>query len=444
MNCWQHLNISKTKDVSIIEQAFYQQKLAVEIGAEYDLLQAAYDEAIQYAESDEQPEQDVVHSFEQRVDSMPITPTSAAPVSQKVSQTRNSNSWSLLLLWGLALVGLYYIVVSIFPVQESPAQNKPVLKSTDWFEQLSDCEALSELTKNEQFERCVALAKKGSVRAQKKVAWLYFESDTKEDMQESFDWFNLAGKQDAKARLFSNILLLLKGNTPEDKQSGFDRIVKMTSQGDALAEAYLAIVYYLNLNPSPRTVNQTWLMEKAYDRNQGAVSVYDLARVYYNGFDTPTNITKAKQLLLDYAQQEFPDSANDIAWMFATLKNTDFVEPEVPLKLAKSVVDDPEYSDNYAYVDTLAAAYANSGDFEQAVEVQKRAVELLEQATLPEEEALELKDSFQERLNKYLSQEPERIFNLQIPRKNFFEAIKSEIEGKLINDFEFAAHRPEN
>lgn len=446
MNCWQRLNISETRDKSIIERAYLAQKYSLDLSdADQQHLRVAYQEAIEFADAEFLESASVEHSFEPVAISKDFGGSHVVQQNNEASELPPKNSWSAMIKGALVLAGLYLIAVSVLPEQQAKPDAATKLKATDWFEQLADCEALTDLTESEQFDRCLALAEKGSVRAQKKLAWLYFDSNTKENMQLSFDWFNRAGNSDAKALLFSNILLLANGDTAEAKLSAFKRIVEMTSRGDAYAEAYLASIYYLELNPIPRTVNQTWLMEKAYNRDEGAVSVYDLARIHYNGFDTPTNITKARQLLLQYSESEFPDSVNDIAWLLATLKNEDFVDSEIALSMANSVINDPSHADNYAYVDTLAAAFANTGEFDKAVEVQRRAIGLLSEAVseLEDEEAAELQESFDDRLKKYLSQQPERIFNLQIKRENFFEAIKSDIEGHLLEDAEFSVHKPE-
>lgn len=449
MNCWQRLNISETRDITVIEQAYLAQKYSSDLSdSEQQYLHIAYQEALEFANAETVDSASVVHSFEPVAvdinDGESQSQVSSQP-SKSNSDGTASNSWSAMIKGALVLAGLYLIAINVIPEQPAKPETVVKLKSTDWFEQLADCEVLTELTEGEQFDSCKALAEKGSVRAQKKLAWLYFDSNTKENMQLSFDWFNRAGNSDPKALLFSNILLLSNGDTAEAKLNAFKRIVEMTSTGDPFAEAYLAVIYYLKLNPIPKTMNQTWLMEKAYSREEGAVSVYDLARIHYNGFDAPINVSKARELLLEYSEYNFPDSANDIAWLLATLKNEEFVNPEIALNLATSVVDDPNHTDNYAYTDTLAAAYANNGDFVKAVETQRRAIDLLSVATpeLEKKEAQGLQKDFNDRLEKYLSQQPERIFNLQVKRENFFEAIKGDIEGHLLKDAEFSAHKPE-
>lgn len=450
MNCWQRLNISETRDKKLIEQAYLELIQNPDLNdSDKQVLHLAYQQALESSDAEalqtEAENTPIVHSFEPVEKALDNAETQVSHNVAGDSQVTTTNSWSAMIKGALVLAGLYLIAISVMPEQQAKPEVATKLKATDWFEQLADCETLTELTEGDQFDRCLALAEKGSVRAQKRLAWLYFDSNTKENMQLSFDWFNRAGNKDAKALLFSNILLLANGDTAEAKENAFKRIVEMTSRGDAFAEAYLAVIYYLKLNPLPRTVNQTWLMEKAYDRDEGAVSVYDLARIHYNGFDTPTNVNKARQLLLQYSESEFPDSANDIAWLLATLKNEDFVDSDLAFDMAKSVVDDPDHAENYAYVDTLAAAYANLGEFDKAAEIQQQAIELLadEAPELEEEESLELQESFTTRLEKYLAQQPERIFNLQVKRENFFEAIKSDIEGHLLDDAEFSAHKPE-
>jgi Co/Zn/Cd efflux system component len=56
---------------------------------------------------------------------------------------------------------------------------------------------------------------------------------------------------------------------------------------------------------------------------------------------------------------------------------------------------------NVAYVDTLAAAYAELGDFDSAVKWQKESINLLD-----EKQPAELRAEFEERLKLYQSGKP--------------------------------------
>jgi hypothetical protein len=59
---------------------------------------------------------------------------------------------------------------------------------------------------------------------------------------------------------------------------------------------------------------------------------------------------------------------------------------------------------NAEYIDTLAAAYAETGDFDSAVEFQKKAMSLLVRGEAPEQE----RSDYEARLKLYQSGKPYR------------------------------------
>ena len=86
---------------------------------------------------------------------------------------------------------------------------------------------------------------------------------------------------------------------------------------------------------------------------------------------------------------------NNLAWLFATAKETRFRNGEKALQLALKACELTDWK-NPSLLDTLAAAYARVGDFQNAVKWQSKALESPEIAKNKEA---------QERLNFYLRRE---------------------------------------
>ncbi len=87
---------------------------------------------------------------------------------------------------------------------------------------------------------------------------------------------------------------------------------------------------------------------------------------------------------------------NNLAWLFATAKAPDFQNGKKAIELARKACELSQWKDPN-YLDTLAAAYARAGDFENAVKWQEKALESSKSSR-----KLEL----QQRLNFYRERKP--------------------------------------
>jgi len=113
--------------------------------------------------------------------------------------------------------------------------------------------------------------------------------------------------------------------------------------------------------------------------------------------------------LLANAVRDCPDAvglANDYAYLLATAPDATIRDGRESLRIALEVTRGSK-SPNPAYLDTLAAAYAENGEFAQAIETQRQAIELLTTRRMPDE----VVEAFRASLASYQSGEPVRTGN---------------------------------
>ncbi len=95
---------------------------------------------------------------------------------------------------------------------------------------------------------------------------------------------------------------------------------------------------------------------------------------------------------------------NTIAWILATCPDPQFRNGAEAVEMAKKAVD-LDNSKPY-YHDTLAAAYAESGMFKEAVVEQNKALKLLE--NVPDSQRNEIATRYKRRLESYMEKKPYR------------------------------------
>ena len=355
-----------------------------------------------------------------------------------VSARRNVAVYVLIgMLVMFSFMGLNQVDLAVYDWSQEEA---PVMPTEPyWAEDLTVCNQAKSIVEDEAFAQCLALAEQGRVFAQMRVAWLFFESEDEDHLQMSYDWMLKAGNYDDTSKLLSKILLLVHGTTPEDKLKGYKGIVREADSGFAGAEAYLALLYLLDQNLLEKTANPVWLLEKAYRNDADYVDVWDLIRIYLNGLETKVDKNKAVALMTAYANSFFPTSANNAAWMIATAKDHDAFKPSDAVLWAESVVQDPNYSNNFGFIDTLAAAYAADGQFERAVTKQKQAIALLEKSEYRNETDLE---QFNSRLMAFSKGQSVAYLDIVVDANRLFPMMKKELEHVLLEELKLATVQP--
>lgn len=120
----------------------------------------------------------------------------------------------------------------------------------------------------------------------------------------------------------------------------------------------------------------------------------------YSGFVAEGRYSEAIESV-DSGLELDPDNAflhNNKAWLLATCPDDAVRDGELAVEHATQACELTSWS-NYAYVDTVAAAYAEAGDFESAVKWQEEAIRLGSGALTPD---------FQRRLKLFKAGKPYR------------------------------------
>jgi tetratricopeptide (TPR) repeat protein len=139
-------------------------------------------------------------------------------------------------------------------------------------------------------------------------------------------------------------------------------------------------------------------------RIEGAVKW--LSRAYYNRAENKMFDGKFAEAISDYEEAVRVDPGyalafNDLAWLLVACPTAEFRDGAKAVEQASKACELTNWKKAH-YVGTLAAAYAETGDFKSAVKRQKKAIDLM---TGDEEE---LRADFEERLKLYQSGKPYR------------------------------------
>lgn len=125
--------------------------------------------------------------------------------------------------------------------------------------------------------------------------------------------------------------------------------------------------------------------------------------IYWRG-STHSAMKQYQQAVADFTaayelEPHNPLFGNGLAWLLATCPDGRYRDGKKAVEAANRSNESTEYR-NYAFLDTLAAAYAEAGQFPEAVKWQQKAIEpIVDEA---------VKRDFQSRLNLYRANRPYR------------------------------------
>ncbi|MEO2034097.1 MAG: ankyrin repeat domain-containing protein [Planctomycetaceae bacterium] len=200
-----------------------------------------------------------------------------------------------------------------------------------------------------------------------------------------------------------DVRLALKKMSPDDPEAtrGLDRLRSgivlgmlgtFLEQGDETAAALALYEQSVRLNPN---LQIGFWSELATLRSSQGDDALQQALELYNYSREADSFDEAWQLLENAMETapEFPWSCNNLAWTLATSEEQSIRDGDRAVELATRICEQDQWH-HHSFMDTLAATYAEVGNFEKAVELVEKAIDAA---------PLGFQGEYQENLNRYQS-----------------------------------------
>jgi TPR repeat protein len=254
-------------------------------------------------------------------------------------------------------------------------------------------------------------AAQGSSRAQTMLGWAYWSGvGVKQDFAEAAKWFTAAARQEdgyALAALSAfyyygtgvvqdpalgkRLLLraaelgddkglagawkLLLAGQPEDRDPrlGMHFLNKAASTNDANA-AYMLAREYLTGRDVPRDPSRAveWF-ERAAKAKHAVASLW-LSELHAKGIGVRQDVKRAERMLQDALSSAKLTDKNLFSWTLAVAQDAQLRNSTLAIRVLEPALA-AEKEKSPAHLDTLAAAYADHGEFDKAVATQLEAIQ---------------------------------------------------------------------
>ena len=219
------------------------------------------------------------------------------------------------------------------------------------------------------------------------------------DPVEAVKWLRMAaenGHADSRNQL--GCMCIEGDGLPKDPAEAIKWFQKAAEQGHSPAQENLGWLYNRGEGVSKNLLESArWFRQAAKQSNSSAQ--IQLAHMYERGEGVAKSMTEAAKWLHKAAEKDRAPAFNALAWFLATCDDPTLRDGRSAIDFAQRAVAKTQRKESN-YLDTLAAAYAEAGQFDQAVSVQQEAMALLRDETE--------KKGFATRMKLYESHSPYR------------------------------------
>jgi TPR repeat protein len=204
----------------------------------------------------------------------------------------------------------------------------------------------------------------------------YQGQDTAKDYLEAVKWFRSAAEQNSADAQYNLGVCYGQGQgVVKDDSESVRWFAKAAEQGVATAQYCLGFCYAMGRGVAKDFIQAAKWYRKAAEHGDAAAQ-RDLGRCYATGVGIAKNEAESVKWYRKSASQNDAGGQNALAWCLATSDDPAIRDGSNAVVFAEKAVAATQRS-NPANLDTLAAAYAEIGQFQKAVGTQKEAMALL-------------------------------------------------------------------